>query len=138
MPATTTRPLLLALLAVSLAACSELPTAPAGGDGPLPDAASATDAREAIPKIVGLTADQFVKCVVLPQGEFSAFLHETESKRNDLLVRLLDLGVYEKMARAAGQRASELSSGIEIAPRSTSPISTSSRSWVSPVPASRP
>jgi DNA repair protein SbcC/Rad50 len=78
-------------------------------------ASSARDVKTAIVDIVGLDFDQFTKCVVLPQGAFSALLHESEAKRNELLVRLLDLGVYDRIGKLAGQRATALANEISIA-----------------------
>ncbi len=77
-------------------------------------AASVREAKERVAEIVGLGFDQFTKCVVLPQGAFAAFLHESEARRNDLLVRLLDLRVYERIAQLAGRRTNELDNEIEI------------------------
>ena len=68
----------------------------------------AGDARgldDAIANLLGLTFEQFTKTVVLPQGDFARFLHERPADRQDLLVRLLDLGVYGVMASLARERA---------------------------------
>ena len=77
-------------------------------------AATAREVKPAIIEIVGLDFDQFTKCVVLPQGAFSALLHESEAKRNELLVRLLDLGVYSRIGKLAGQRANKLDAEIAV------------------------
>jgi exonuclease SbcC len=72
------------------------------------DVVLAGDARElddAVAKLLGLTFEQFTKTVVLPQGEFARFLHERPADRQDLLVRLLGLGVYGSMASLARERA---------------------------------
>ncbi len=55
----------------------------------------------AVVGLLGLDLEQFTKCVVLPQGAFATLLHDTKAKRQDLLVKLLDLGVYERVATAA-------------------------------------
>jgi exonuclease SbcC len=55
----------------------------------------------AVTELLGLDLEQFTKCVVLPQGAFATLLHDTKAKRQDLLVRLLDLGLYEQMASTA-------------------------------------
>jgi exonuclease SbcC len=60
-----------------------------------------------IESLLGLSSDDFVRCVVLPQGQFAQFLHEVPSKRQELLVRLLDLGLYSRMATLARQRAAD-------------------------------
>lgn len=55
-------------------------------------------------EVIGLGLDHFTKCVVLPQGEFAAFLRAKPGEREKLLKRLLGLGLYEKLRRAAHQR----------------------------------
>jgi DNA repair protein SbcC/Rad50 len=75
-----------------------------GPDGlPLVDRARDLDAR--IEALIGLPFDHFTRCVVLPQGAFARFLHDPPSKRQELLVQLLELGIYDRMATAANQRA---------------------------------
>ena len=59
-----------------------------------------------IERLIGLDFEQFTTCVALPQGEFAQFLKEAPAKRQELLTRLLGLGVYRRM----GQRAHELHS----------------------------
>ncbi len=59
-------------------------------------------------RILGLSFDDFTRCVVLPQGAFARFLHDKPADRQALLVRLLDLGVYQRlMIRANGRAAAE-------------------------------
>src|SRR5204863_3723636 len=60
-------------------------------------AGSPAELDSAIVDVVGLPYDQFIKCVVLPQGEFAAFLHAKPAERQEILVRLLGLDVYEKI-----------------------------------------
>lgn len=67
-------------------------------------AGNAAEVTERVTELLGLTFDQFTKSVVLPQGEFARFLHDKPAARQDLLVSLLDLGVYEEVARAARVR----------------------------------
>jgi exonuclease SbcC len=55
--------------------------------------------------LVGLDFDQFTKCVVLPQGRFAAFLQATSGERGAILGALLGLGRYDRMAKAARDRA---------------------------------
>jgi len=54
--------------------------------------------------VIGLGLDHFTKCVVLPQGEFAAFLRAKPAERRQLLERLLGLGLYERLRRAANMR----------------------------------
>ncbi|MEP6623578.1 MAG: SMC family ATPase [Acidimicrobiia bacterium] len=64
----------------------------------------------AVPRLLGLGFDQFTRAVVLPQGEFARFLHDKPAARQDLLVQLLGLDVYERMMQAARTRAAAASS----------------------------
>ena len=57
--------------------------------------------------VIGLGLDHFTKCVVLPQGEFATFMRAKPRERQDLLVRLLGLGLYERLRQRASQRARE-------------------------------
>ncbi len=54
--------------------------------------------------VIGLGLDHFTKCVVLPQGEFAAFLRSKPAERRLLLERLLGLGLYERLRKAANMR----------------------------------
>jgi exonuclease SbcC len=84
------------------------------------DEVLAGDARaldDAVVTLLGLTFEQFTKTVVLPQGEFAAFLHAKASERQDLLVRLLDLGVYGEMAGAARTRERAAAARLEVLER---------------------
>jgi exonuclease SbcC len=56
----------------------------------------------AVVAAVGLPYEQFTSCVVLPQGEFARFLHAKPAERQEILVNLLGLRVYQEIARRAG------------------------------------
>lgn len=67
----------------------------------------AGDARgltTAVEELLGLDVAQFTKSVVLPQGDFARFLQDKPADRQDLLVKLLDLGVYERVRERARSR----------------------------------
>ena len=51
---------------------------------------------KAIVDIVGLTASDFTRSVVLPQGKFSEFLQLDDSKRREMLERIFNLEKYGK------------------------------------------
>ncbi len=53
--------------------------------------------------------------MVLPQGQFARFLHDKPRDRQDLLVRLLDLGLYDRVASAARQRSALDRNAAEVA-----------------------
>ncbi len=57
-----------------------------------------------VERLLGLGFDHFTTCVVLPQGRFARFLHSADKERQELLVSLLDLGLYRRMAKLAYDR----------------------------------
>jgi len=59
----------------------------------------------AIIDAVGLPYEQFTSCVVLPQGQFADFLHAKPATRQQILVNLLGLHVYEEVQAHATTRA---------------------------------
>ncbi|TDC93875.1 SMC family ATPase [Actinomadura sp. 7K507] len=59
----------------------------------------------AVQRITGLEYKFFMQCVVLPQGRFADFLQAEPSKRQDLLVQLLDAKTFELIMRRAGEEA---------------------------------
>jgi exonuclease SbcC len=68
-------------------------------------AGTADELTDAAARLIGLDFDHFCKCVVLPQGEFSRFLHDKPSERGELVTKLLNLGIYDRMREAASGRA---------------------------------
>ncbi len=74
---------------------------PAGSE-PLAD--KAREIRAEVERILGLDYDGFTRSVVLPQGQFDAFLKGEPKERRKILVALLGLGVYERMQQLANQR----------------------------------
>src|SRR5205814_2923255 len=61
----------------------------------------------AVVDVIGLPYEQFTKCVVLPQGEFAAFLHAKPADRQRILVNLPGLDVYGRIRERAGSLAAE-------------------------------
>jgi exonuclease SbcC len=76
------------------------------GDQTFPMAKDLDGVNEAVEKLLGLKYDDFVQCVVLPQGQFAAFLHARPTERQDILLRLLGAEHYRLMMMKANQRAS--------------------------------
>jgi exonuclease SbcC len=76
------------------------------GDQTFPMAKDLDGVTEAVEKLLGLKYEDFVGCVVLPQGQFAAFLHAKPSERQDILLRLLGAEHYRLMMMKANQRAS--------------------------------
>lgn len=67
-------------------------------------AGTADEVTAAIEEIIGLGFGHFTTCVALPQGEFARFLREKPSERQDLLIKLLGLGLFERVAQLAQHR----------------------------------
>lgn len=59
-------------------------------------------------EVLGLDFEAFQRTVLLPQGDFAAFLSGDPPERRRILIRLLDLGRYQDAARIAGTRATNL------------------------------
>src|SRR4051794_36397023 len=68
----------------------------------------------AVVELLGLDFEQYCRCVVLPQGAFAAFLHDTPKGRQDLLATLVDVRHYRLMGQAAGQRAAAAQARSEV------------------------
>jgi exonuclease SbcC len=62
---------------------------------------------QAVVDAVGLPYEQFTSCVVLPQGQFADFLHAKPATRQQILVNLLGLHVYEEVQTRATARAAK-------------------------------
>lgn len=61
--------------------------------------------EQAVLDAVGLPYEQFTTCVVLPQGEFAEFLHAKPATRQQILVNLLGLHIYDQIRDRATERA---------------------------------
>ena len=71
------------------------PDAPLGE--PLTTRIDETSAQ--VQDVVGLTREQFVQTMVLPQGEFASFLRAGAEERRSLLQRLFGTEVYDRVQR---------------------------------------
>ncbi len=69
----------------------------------------------AVTRVIGLPYEQFTTCVILPQGEFARFLQAKPRDRQDILVNLLGLTVYQRIRERATARASQLQARAEQA-----------------------
>jgi exonuclease SbcC len=80
----------------------------------LPLADRVREIRAEVDRILGLDYDGFTRSVVLPQGQFDAFLKGEPKERRKILVALLDLGVYERMQQLANQRSASARAEAEF------------------------
>ncbi len=59
-------------------------------------------------EIIGLGANEFAKCIALPQGEFSAFLKARPSERTEIMSNIFDLSKYgEKLVASVKNKVNE-------------------------------
>ncbi|MET0324548.1 MAG: SMC family ATPase, partial [Ilumatobacteraceae bacterium] len=76
-------------------------------------AADARSMSAEITRLLGLDVDQFNRTVVLPQGRFADFLHDSPADRQSTLRQLLGLEIYQQVAAASRQRAAALRNQID-------------------------
>lgn len=57
-----------------------------------------------IKEILGLTHDEFNKCIVLPQGEFTQFIKQGNKDRLDLICKLFNLKKYMKLEECVREK----------------------------------
>ncbi|WP_433057732.1 AAA family ATPase [Dactylosporangium sp. CS-033363] len=77
-------------------------------------AGTPSEVDTAVLTVVGLPYEQFTKCVVLPQGEFAAFLHAKPAERQKILVNLLGLEVYGKIREKAQTEAGTAETKLKV------------------------
>lgn len=65
------------------------------------------EADAELARVVGLSREQFVQTVVLPQGEFAAFLRAAPDERRPLLQRLFGTDVYQRLQEELAVAARE-------------------------------
>jgi exonuclease SbcC len=87
------------------------------GEAAEPLADRVKEIRAEVDRILGLDYDGFTRSVVLPQGQFDAFLKGEPKERRKILVALLNLGVYERMQQLANQRSAAARAEAEFVKR---------------------
>ncbi|HAJ46730.1 MAG TPA: hypothetical protein DCL54_09145, partial [Alphaproteobacteria bacterium] len=69
--------------------------------------------NEAVTGLLGYGADQFRKIVLLPQGQFEAFLSANTGKRIEILRDLFDVSIYRSLAVNLKEEADRVVTDIE-------------------------
>jgi exonuclease SbcC len=88
----------------------------AGSEGEI-IATNVVEASREIPLLTGLSAEQFVQTVVLPQGKFADFLRAKNDQRRGLLQQIFGTGIYKRLGdelrarRLAAERRIEQEAG---------------------------
>ena len=65
------------------------------------------DVTTNISELLAMDFQTFTRTVILPQGQFDAFLKSDTKARRDILVKLLGLSMYEKARTIANKRADQ-------------------------------
>ncbi|TML00448.1 MAG: SMC family ATPase [Actinobacteria bacterium] len=69
------------------------------------------DATRLIEELIGLDYPAFTRSVLLPQGEFQEFLVGDAKERREILIELLGLELFVRMAKRAGEEAGAAHAG---------------------------
>lgn len=64
-------------------------------------------------ELIGLNYDQFIKSVLLAQGEFAQFLKAKKDERGELLEKITGTGIYRQVGIKAFQKFKEVNAEIE-------------------------
>jgi len=65
------------------------------------------EVKEEIVRLCGLDYNQFLRSVILSQGDFTRFLKADENERSELLEKITDTGIYSQISVAAFEKARE-------------------------------
>lgn len=72
-----------------------------------------TEVLEEIQRLIGLSYDQFVKSVLLSQGEFATLLQSNEKERSELLEKITNTSIYRQIGIKVYEKYSGLKSKIQ-------------------------
>ncbi|MGB8375865.1 MAG: AAA family ATPase [Salegentibacter sp.] len=64
-------------------------------------------------ELIGLNYNQFIKSVLLAQGEFAQFLKVKKDERGELLEKITGTGIYRQLGRKAFEKNREVSQEIQ-------------------------
>ncbi len=64
-----------------------------------------SEINQKLEDLIGLSAEEFAKIVVLPQGDFQQFLEASSSEREKMLQKLFPVELYERLADGVKGRA---------------------------------
>lgn len=86
---------------------SEVVLSRSGPNGWLTQADKASEVEEAITRVIGLSATEFTKIVLLPQGEFQQFLEMNTGERTTILEKLFPVDAHAAVMQLARDRSRE-------------------------------
>ncbi|MGC4755646.1 AAA family ATPase [Micromonospora trifolii] len=88
-----------------------------------------TDVAAQITKLIGLTAQQFLKTILLPQGRFQEFLHADSSERTPILKTLLGLDTLTTIGQHATAAANRIKPGLAVLESSLTQLHGDPPAW---------
>ncbi len=68
--------------------------------------------NQKVAELIGLSADEFNKIILLPQGEFQKFLEMDSTKRSEVLEKLFPVDLYERITELAKVKTQEAKNGL--------------------------
>ena len=71
--------------------------------------------NQKVTELVGLTYDQFVRSVMLAQGQFNTFLTSEKAKQTEILEMLTGTEVYSKIAELVGRKKNDAKNEVDKA-----------------------
>lgn len=71
--------------------------------------------NQRVTELIGLTYDQFVRSVMLAQGQFNTFLTSEKAKQTEILEMLTGTEVYSKIAEIVGRKKNEAKNNVDKA-----------------------
>ena len=99
-------------------------------------ARTAREVGELVEEFVGLSAEQFTKIILLPQGDFAAFLKADSRDREAILQRLFQTGRFSAVAKQLADRASSARAAVEASSAARQELIRRARSLWTTEPAS--
>lgn len=82
-------------------------------------AESPSQVRSRLAELTGMDFHRFSKSIVLPQGDFAAFLNALDSERMDILEKISGTDLYADYRRQAETRQAELKEKVTLLERET-------------------
>jgi exonuclease SbcC len=73
-----------------------------------------TEVKTRIVELTGLDYSQFLRSVMLSQGDFTRFLKASESERSELLEKITDTGIYSQISVWAYEKAKAEKKELEL------------------------
>ncbi|QJC52563.1 SMC family ATPase [Paenibacillus albicereus] len=92
---------------------AELYELSAGGEAPAVDRFHVKEVDARLEELVGLTRDQFIQIVMLPQGEFRKLLTSDTENKEEILRRLFGTELYRRLEESFAARARELREAVK-------------------------